>query len=330
MTREPTQNYTDQAKMRFQWATSDNDKFDRELDIYNLSQALELHDHADKRGLPVTRVGASSIVDTMYGSNSIPERAYQTGSVSTRALADNSVTDAKMNPKKVNRTGDTMTNTLRITHESQSKPNEGAIYFGQSDYYLMMSGNQWFWYNPSGGKFNIYGDVVILRTGAQSTGYLFLGSGGHWIGFDGTQWLLDSVPLMAIGVPVGGIIMMKTNQEVNNLGARWARDTDADGRFIMGAGTSFSRDFTENTQYGVNWTPMIPLSVSKGTLSVTIPGASATGSFLAQYNGAMNPNTASDGHGHNSTGVTGDPALGGTNTVWVPPAISRIFARRVS
>lgn len=56
MTRVSTTNYAGAAATTFFWATSSGDRFNRELDLYKLAQALELHDHNTGKGLAVARV----------------------------------------------------------------------------------------------------------------------------------------------------------------------------------------------------------------------------------------------------------------------------------
>lgn len=86
MSRIQTSNYGADLTTQFQWATTDDDQFDREFDIYRLSQALEFHDHSATRGLPVARL-AAGIVDAT---------ALAPLSVSTGVLQDLSVTNAKL------------------------------------------------------------------------------------------------------------------------------------------------------------------------------------------------------------------------------------------
>lgn len=61
MSRVATTNYGAETDTQFQWATTDGDFFDRELDIFRLSRAVELHDHSSGRGLPIARVAAGAV-----------------------------------------------------------------------------------------------------------------------------------------------------------------------------------------------------------------------------------------------------------------------------
>jgi hypothetical protein len=86
MSRVVTSNYGAEATTQFAWATTDADQFDRELDLYHLSQALEGHTHGSGRGLAVSRL-ATGAVDAA---------AIAGLAVGTAALAALSVTNAKL------------------------------------------------------------------------------------------------------------------------------------------------------------------------------------------------------------------------------------------
>jgi hypothetical protein len=86
MTRVQTTNYGALATTQFQWATTDDDLFDREFDLYRLAQAVEIHDHSSGHGLAVARIGAG-VVDAA---------AMAALAVGTSTLQDLSVTNAKL------------------------------------------------------------------------------------------------------------------------------------------------------------------------------------------------------------------------------------------
>lgn len=86
MSRVTTTNYGAAPTTIFQWATTDDDLFDREFDIYNLSQAVELHDHSSGRGLPVARLAAGAV-----DSSAVAALAIQ-----TTQIAGLAVTNAKL------------------------------------------------------------------------------------------------------------------------------------------------------------------------------------------------------------------------------------------
>jgi hypothetical protein len=71
VTRVETSNYRASDDTTFAWATSDNDFFDREMDLYSLAKALESHDHTSGKGLAA--------------------RGYEPGSIPTSALVPNPI-----------------------------------------------------------------------------------------------------------------------------------------------------------------------------------------------------------------------------------------------
>ena len=88
MTRVPTSNYTADADTQFQWATDDDDGYNRELDISYLARALERHTHASGRGV---QIPADGIADGAVTVNKLGA-----GAVSTAKIADDAVTAAKI------------------------------------------------------------------------------------------------------------------------------------------------------------------------------------------------------------------------------------------
>jgi hypothetical protein len=73
-------NATNYANPGFQYATVDNEQFDR-TDVAGVGQSLDLHDHSVGNGLPVTRIAI--------------------GTVSTAVLADGAVTTVKLGDSQV-------------------------------------------------------------------------------------------------------------------------------------------------------------------------------------------------------------------------------------
>lgn len=99
----------------------------------------------------------------------------------------------------------------------------------------------------------------------------------------------------------------------------WARETDGDGRFFVGAGTTFSTTFVEETNYGSAWSHTHSLG---GTPSIE----PSTGlNYLAWSLGAMDPSTrrsaAQTGHTHSVSGSI-------TSTSWTIPSRGYVAARR--
>ena len=96
MARVPTTFYqadtTPDDSTVFEWATLDDDPFDRELDLKNLALALERHDHSNGRGKPSARIT----------TNTVDTAAIQNNAVTTAKIADAQVTNAKLAANSVN------------------------------------------------------------------------------------------------------------------------------------------------------------------------------------------------------------------------------------
>lgn len=96
MTRVATTNYSATTSTQFQWATADSDVFDRELDLYRLSQALEFHDHTATRGVSVGRIAANIVAETNLQDNSVATNKLQASAVTQAKLASSSVSRDKL------------------------------------------------------------------------------------------------------------------------------------------------------------------------------------------------------------------------------------------
>src|SRR5688500_204244 len=96
MARDATSNYGADVDTVFQWATSDGDFFDRELDMSFLARAVERHDNSAGRGIAVGRVAAGSIVTASYAAGSVDSNAIGAGQVGTTKLAASAVTGDKL------------------------------------------------------------------------------------------------------------------------------------------------------------------------------------------------------------------------------------------
>src|SRR6266498_3121728 len=96
MARIQTSYYGADATTQFQWATSDADLFSRTRDLYYMSQALELHDHTNGRGLAVGRLADGAITSASFGPLSVMTAALANLAVTTAKLADGAVTRPKI------------------------------------------------------------------------------------------------------------------------------------------------------------------------------------------------------------------------------------------
>jgi len=306
MSRVQTQFYGALATTQFQWATSDNDLFDRELDLYRMAQALENHDHSTGRGLPIARLANQSILTSMYGLNSIPTAALQDRSVTTPKLADGAVTDIKMDVPRTYRTGDTMTGDLRLSRAGQS--NVGATFYGNGNNYLLYDGTDWTLNNNAGGKIYMIGDLWTYRPGQTQVGVLWMSAFSHYIIFDGFTFRADGNEIHHDGnrssVPTGGMIAFRTQAELNAAGAHWVTETQAAGRLLVGQGSAVGivGSFSENTFYGTNWIPTSTVLMS--TAQVGNTGGS--------------PNT-----------IVVQSLTGFGTAQWVPPMYCIVWGRRV-
>lgn len=128
------------------------------------------------------------------------------------------------------------------------------------------------------------------------------GNDGSGSGLDADT--LDGVQLSAINqVPSGLIAAVAT---AAGIPAGWTRYTNADGRLLIGAGTTFSQTFTENTAAGTgNWTP------SSGLTVAGIAALADSNTFLVNL--GTNTAVATSAHTHPA------PALNGSATAWIPP-----------
>lgn len=121
MGRVSTSNYAGAVDTTFQWATSGNDRFSRELDLYRLAQALEIHDHSAGKGLAVARiqnglVGSDQLAADAVTTEKIADNAITSvlvaldalgaldiapGAIGTSEIADDAITQVKMGDQSV-------------------------------------------------------------------------------------------------------------------------------------------------------------------------------------------------------------------------------------
>lgn len=87
MSRITTTNYLADATTTFQYATDDNDSFDRN-DLNYVAQALERHDHTPGRGIQLS--------SDSFADNSIGPTKIAPGAVGTAKIADGAVTQPKL------------------------------------------------------------------------------------------------------------------------------------------------------------------------------------------------------------------------------------------
>lgn len=95
----------------------------------------------------------------------------------------------------------------------------------------------------------------------------------------------------------------------------WARETNLDGRFAVGAGTSYGVTFVEETNYGSTWTHAHVMS-SAGAAVFGPESASDAVNFLSGGGSAATTPT----HPHALTGSV-------DNTTWVVPSRAYVACR---
>lgn len=100
------------------------------------------------------------------------------------------------------------------------------------------------------------------------------GNDGAGSGLDADT--LDGVQLSAINqVPSGLIAAFATAAELTSAGAGWARYTAADGRLLVGAGTTFGVTYTQDTSYGASWDVPAHTHSIGGVTDKALPNAGA-------------------------------------------------------
>jgi hypothetical protein len=232
----------------------------------------------------------------LMGNADPPGSDYVVVSTGVAGASWQKVPIAALAIQPVNRQGDTMTGDLTVSRSTSGAPTEGVIYLGQNGSAVYLQYDATHHFNLFGGvSLEVDSDLHTWRAGAPSTGYVNLATGpAHFIGWDGSKFVMDGATawhsgndgagsaldagllggvapsgyaLAAAGVPsgLGGFFATAAG-----IAAGWARYTAADGRLLVGAGTTFSQTFTENTAYGANWTPFAGAGGFTGTAADTV------------------------------------------------------------
>jgi len=122
-------------------------------------------------------------------------------------------------------------------------------------------------------------------------------------------------------IPSGLVAWFETLAELTAAGAAWARYTAADGRLLVGAGTTFGQTFTQATNYGANWTPSSGITAAAGLDSAEVSPYTGRYALAAAGGGAGSFNAQTVDHGHAVT-------LTGTASAWLPPLRAGVFGRK--
>lgn len=346
MPRTTTQNYYTgpTGVTNFAWADNDNDKFSREQDLYMLSQALELHDHDVTKGLPIARLGDSILHSGAYKPNSIPTSAYGDGTITGIKIAEQTIPDNKMVYPPLHKAGDVMTESLRVNRAASGIPDQGYVFLGSGQAYLHYSGSALEFNAPNDGYIYLIGYPNTRSINSPTTGYIYYGN-GHSLGWNGTAFVVDGTYAIAhagnsLSVPLGAMVCFRAASEIPAGGA-WVRETSADGRILVGAGTTSGGS-------GISWAENQLFSTDAnawkltGHLTITGGGGSGTsGTTLADSQpghdffapgGTGNTHVSTTTHVHDFTvpGGGSAPTLNNTQQVVYPPMKSVVWARRVS
>ncbi len=137
-------------------------------------------------------------------------------------------------------------------------------------------------------------------------------------------------PSSVAGVPSGAVVWFETLAELTAAGAGWSRYTAADGRFLIGAGTTFSKTFTEATNYGSYWDLQFSVSGSGtgSTSGSTTGGESAvTNNINLAFGGSEQVTPA---HTHTIPSLSVSVGIGGSTNLatFIPPARAGIWGRK--
>lgn len=106
----------------------------------------------------------------------------------------------------------------------------------------------------------------------------------------------------------------------------WSRETALDGRFMIGAGSSFALTFNEATDYGSSWSHSHDLGGHTHSFTVSSGSPDATQTDMPGPPPAVN--SASTSHTHSGSGTSGGPDVGSSSTAWQIPGRGYVFCRR--
>jgi hypothetical protein len=226
-----------------------------------------------------------------------------------------------------------------------SAPTLGFERFGISGITLYESGNRLFGW----GADNVHGEVA-LATGATITNLgadkldganasATPGAGQIPIA-DGTGKLNAGwLPASGIsGVPSGAIVAFDALASLTAAGAGWTRHTAADGRLLVGDGTTFGQGFAQGGSYGASWAHAhsTPAHQHSGSpLSVSGATGAASGSGNQSNVATPNPANATQSHTHDlgTLGVAGNTANDGASnagsTTWLPAMFGVVWGRKL-
>ena len=339
MSRVTTSNYGAAPTTQFAWATTDDDLFDREQDLYRLAQAVENHDHSSTRGLAVARLAADAVNTAAIQALAVTTDKIANLAVTTGKIADNAVTLAKIADGNIStakladlnvtasKIADGNITTAKIANLNVTG---GKIAAATIDYDKMapLTG-QVLWTTTTGAKIGLYGTTFGLGVSAGQIN--LFGVGLTWGLADdaaGTNFrtLYHTGNLPAtVSVPLGAVVWFRTAAELTAAGASWATEGSLGGRIPYGAGTTFSQTFTENTDVGSSWSHTHTTPSHTHSVSTTTNGG--VGGSVSSGGGSTASPT---GHTHDISTISGGNNPTTDGTAWIPPGRVGVFGRRIA
>jgi hypothetical protein len=138
-------------------------------------------------------------------------------------------------------------------------------------------------------------------------------------------------------VPSGAIVAFDTAAHLTAAGAGWTPHNAADGRLLVGTGTTFGQSFSQGVPYGASWahdhsTPAHQHSGSTLSVSGSTGAPSATGGTAS---GTPPPSFGTGTHTHDqgTLDVGGSTANDGASTAgsttWLPAMLGVVWGRKL-
>lgn len=353
MSRVPTTNYLASADTTFEYATDDNDAFDR-ADITNLARAVDQHDHTPGRGLALTgdsfadntitqsKIANGAVATAKVADAAITELKLAVDAVTTNKILNLAVTNAKIGNDAVTATKiaddaigaehlvDGAVGTVAVVDLAITTPKlaAGAVTTAKISDAQITDVKIADGHVTSAKILNGAVTTEKLAVGAVDNNRIALGAvgtnqlaNGSIIAAKISDGQVTSAKLGAdvVQVPPGAICAFDNQTDLTNAGAKWQTYTASAGRFLIGAGTLYSQTFTAQADVGTNWTPSSGLGVSGGG-----PHINNTFFATAVSSGSAGATVTASGSSEHAA-----PSLTNTSTPWIPPARVVIWGRRI-
>lgn len=225
----------------------------------------------------------------------------------------------------VNKAGDTMTGTLTMTTAANSVSAAGTITTSSVSANSIVTSGGISANNSIATAATLIGanaSITSTATAAVHNGTVDVRVAGTSVlsraTHTGTQPASTISDIADVRVPDGAVVWFETLAELTAAGASWQRYTAADGRLLVGAGSSASaQTFTQATNYGSTWTPTSGVTATSATIGPS--------GFTALALGTGAPGTADYSHTHPAPTIT----LNNTGQVWLPYMRAGIWGRKI-